>query len=153
MGWRDYKLGDIFDVNNSKGINANRASFGGTYPYVTRTEKDNGISGYIDADIEKLNPANTISFGQDTWTFFYQETPYFTGNRVKVLSLKDRPLTKNIALFLISYLDKLFANLSWGTSKNEVNFAERIISLPVKTKYIPDFDLMSELIGGGYRYE
>ena len=148
MKYKNYKLKDIFNVTNSKGINANQISFGGEHPYVTRTEKNNGIIGYINEDITKLNPANTISFGQDTWMFFYQEKPYFTGNRIKVLSLKSHALTKNIAMFLIPYLNKMFSNLSWGTNANEVNFSDRIISLPVKATYIPDFAAMST-IGGG----
>ena len=146
MKYKNYKLKDIFNVTNSKGINANQISFGGEHPYVTRTEKNNGIIGYINEDITKLNPANTISFGQDTWKFFYQEKPYFTGNRIKVLNLKSHALTKNIAMFLIPYLNKMFSNLSWGTNANEVNFSDRIISLPVTEKEEIDWDYMQERI-------
>lgn len=56
----------------------------GKYPYVVRMGSNNGQKGYIDEDEKYLNPGNTISFGQDTATMYYQETPYFTGDKIKM---------------------------------------------------------------------
>ena len=52
----------------------------GGYPYIVRQGSDNGQKGFIYADEIYLNDGNTISFGQDTATMFYQEKPYFTGD-------------------------------------------------------------------------
>ena len=149
MNVKEIRLGDLFVISNSKGVNANQVKFGGSYPYVTRTEKDNGIAGYIYADnLDKINPANTISFGQDTWTLFYQSEPYFTGNRVKILKLKDEnfKLTEEVALYLITAMKKVLVGLTWGTSKNEVNFENRIICLPVTSSGEIDWQYMQERI-------
>lgn len=149
MNVKEIRLGDLFVISNSKGVNANQVEFGGSYPYVTRTEKDNGIAGYIYADnLDKINPANTISFGQDTWTLFYQSEPYFTGNRVKVLKLKDEnfKLTEEVALYLITAMKKVLVGLTWGTSKNEVNFENRTICLPVTSSGEIDWQYMQERI-------
>mgnify|MGYP004457616405 CR=1 FL=1 len=149
MNVKEIRLGDLFVISNSKGVNANQVEFGGSYPYVTRTEKDNGIAGYIYADdLDKINPENTISFGQDTWTLFYQSEPYFTGNRVKVLKLKDEnfKLTEETALYLITAMKKVLVGLTWGTSKNEVNFENRTICLPVTSSGEIDWHYMQERI-------
>ena len=149
MNVKEIRLGDLFVISNSKGVNANQVKFGGSYPYVTRTEKNNGIAGYIYADnLDKINPANTISFGQDTWTLFYQSEPYFTGNRVKVLKLKDEnfKLTEEVALYLITAMKKVLIGLTWGTSKNEVNFENRTICLPVTSSGEIDWQYMQERI-------
>ena len=149
MNVKEIRLGDLFVISNSKGVNANQVKFGGSYPYVTRTEKDNGIAGYIYADnLDKINPANTISFGQDTWTLFYQSEPYFTGNRVKILKLKDEnfKLTEEVALYLITAMKKVLVGLTWGTSKNEVNFENRTICLPVTSSGEIDWQYMQERI-------
>lgn len=149
MNVKEIRLGDLFVISNSKGVNANQVEFGGSSPYVTRTEKNNGIAGYIYADdLDKINPENTISFGQDTWTLFYQSEPYFTGNRVKVLKLKDEnfKLTEEVALYLITAMKKVLVGLTWGTSKNEVNFKNRTICLPVTSSGEIDWQYMQERI-------
>ena len=120
-----------------------------THAYVVRTSKNNGIRGYIYGDESRLNSGNTISFAQDTAEIFYQEKPYFTGNNVKVMSLKQGVLSEGIALFLVATLRKAFANFSWGLSFKDEVIRNVIISLPVKTVLVPDYELMAELWGGG----
>ena len=107
----------IFKIRSTrKAINAIDVTFNGKYPYVSRGEKNNGIRGYINYDEQYLNPGNTISFGQDTATIFFQEKAYFTGNRILVLDLNPKygSLNKRIALYLITIAKKAFANYRWG---------------------------------------
>lgn len=154
MKWKKYRTGDVLDFNSSNGIfHACNVSIEdnkteSNHPYVVRTSQNNGIRGYISEDESKLNPANTISFAQDTAQMFYQSEPYFTGNKVKVLSAKGHALTENIAIFLITCMNKAFSNFAWGSSYDTKLLQNVMLSLPVKTKYIPDFNLMSEIIGG-----
>ena len=96
MKWKNYRTGDVLQFDSSNGVfhacNVNiedkRTEF--NHPYVVRTSQNNGIRGYISEDESKLNPANTISFAQDTAQMFYQSEAYFTGNKVKALSVKGR---------------------------------------------------------------
>lgn len=79
--YKIYKLGEgderLFDISSpQKRFNANTVTFDGKYPYVVRSSLNNGIRGYITQDECYLNPAKTISFGQDTATIFYQEKPF-----------------------------------------------------------------------------
>ena len=82
-----------FDANKVKVIE------NGGYPYIVRQSTENGKKGNIDEPIEYLNAGNTISFGQDTATMFYQEKPYFTGDKIKILKPKCTHFGKKNAQF------------------------------------------------------
>ena len=155
MKWKKYRTGNVLDFNSSNGIfHACNVSIEdekteSNHPYVVRTSQNNGIRGYVSEDESKLNPANTISFAQDTAQMFYQSEPYFTGNKVKVLSIKGHTLTENIAIFLITCMNKAFSDFAWGSSYDTKLLQNVTLSLPVKTTLVPDFQSLEILAGGG----
>ncbi len=117
-------MDDLFTIETPKlRINANTITvydYPKGYPYVVRTSQNNGIRGYIEFDEKYLNPANTISFGQDTATMFYQERPYFTGDKIKILTLKCDKLNHRTAVYLLTSMRKAFSLFAWGQSKFNV---------------------------------
>ena len=135
--YKVYKLGKgdnrLFDISSpKKRFNANEITFGGKYPYVVRSGLNNGIRGYITQDECYLNPAKTISFGQDTATMFYQEQPYFTGDKIKIMFYRDRELDPELASYLLTAMKKAFQNFKWGQSSFNENILKNMeISLPV----------------------
>lgn len=150
--WKMFKVGDVINIKSSNGIfhavnvaieNERNKS---NHPYVVRTSKNNGVRGYIVEDEDKLNPGNTISFAQDTAQMFYQAEPYFTGNKVKVLEIIGRPMTEEIALFLISVLKKGFSGFGWGSSFNTKKMYEVQFPLPVTATGSIDWDFMTDYI-------
>lgn len=153
--WKEFKVGDILNINSSKYIYHARNLYiednklnNKYYPYVVRTEFNNGIRGYIEEDQSTLNSGHTISLAQDTAQFFYQEEPYFTGNKIKICALNDDTveLTKNKALFLISALYKAFATFSYDSSFNVTRLNKVIIKLPVDSNGDPDWQYMDTYI-------
>ena len=107
---------------------------------------NNGQKGYIDEDEIYLNEGNTISFGQDTATMFYQKHPYFTGDKIKILKAKFREFDKSNAQFFLTTMAKSFESFSWGSSSFSVDIIEKqIVSLPIKDGTI-DFDFISSFI-------
>lgn len=135
--WHEYKIGDLFEVlTTSKKFNAANVKFGGKYRYIARGESNNGIRGYITEDVKYLNEANTISFGQDTATMFYQSEPYFTGDKIKVFRPKEHiKLNKNIAQLFISAMQKAFSDFRWGSNSFKVSILESTkIQLPTVTQ-------------------
>lgn len=142
-----FQLSQVFNLSSSKKkFNANMIEFGGKFPYVARGDSNNGIRGYITESEEFLNPANTISFGQDTATMFYQKEPYFTGDKIKVLRTKEVELDRYKALYLITSLRKSFSTFSWGSSSfNEKVLKETDVKLPIKNNQI-DYTFMSDFI-------
>ena len=135
--WREFKLGGLFEVSSSKKIfHANQITIyndeiPNSYPYVVRSTRNNGVRGYLCENRKYLNPANTLSFAQDTFSVFYQEKPYFTGNKVKVLTPKFKPFTKIHALFFASIYQKVLETFTWGVGSTEDDIKDIVISLPV----------------------
>ncbi|WQW32323.1 restriction endonuclease subunit S [Helicobacter pylori] len=127
LTWQSFKLGDLFEVlPYKKRFDANKVNIYAsktkdTYPYVVRTSLNNGIRGYLKENTNFLNAGNTISFGQDTATMFYQEKPYFTGDKIKILRCKNPNFNKINALFFITSLTKAFRNFSWGSASFLIN--------------------------------
>ncbi len=142
-------MGDLFVIlTTKKKFNASDIQFGGKYRYIARGESNNGIKGYIDENPMYLNDANTISFGQDTATMFYQNEPYFTGDKIKVLKPKPKTvLNKNTAQVIITAMKKAFASFSWGSSSYSVSILKNIkIKLPITAEGSPDYTFMESLI-------
>ena len=147
--WGTFKIEALFDVlTTKKKFNALDVKFGGKHRYIARGERNNGIRGYISEDEIYLNEANTISFGQDTATLFYQNQPYFTGDKIKVFQAKtDVKLNRNTAQIFISSLKKAFLGFSWGSSSYNVDILNTTqIQLPITDEGRPDYDTMSLVV-------
>lgn len=150
--YQKYKLGTgekrLFDITSpKKRFNANTVQFGGKYPYVVRSSINNGIRGYITQDEKYLNDANTISFGQDTATIFFQEKPYFTGDKIKIMTYRDKELTPELACYLLTVMRKAFQDFSWGQSSFNVNILKNIeVPLPVTKKGEIDYSFINTFI-------
>ncbi|MFS7438065.1 restriction endonuclease subunit S [Carnobacterium maltaromaticum] len=134
MEWREYTLSEVFEVMAyKKRFDANKVKLleKKGYPYVVRKSSDNGIKGYIKEDTVYLNDGNTISFGQDTATSFYQKEPYFTGDKIKILKPKVKEFNKDNALFFVTSITRSFSKFSWGNSSYSVDTIQnQKLSLP-----------------------
>lgn len=130
-------------------FNANAVKFGGTHPYVVRTSQGNGQRGTIVADEEWLNPGNTISFGQDTATIFYQPEAYFTGDKIKVMTPLFEAFDERIACYCLATMRKAFSMFGWGRSSfNEKVLKDVAVQLPVTDSGEVDFAFMETFVRG-----
>ena len=114
---QEIKWGELFEIlSYQKRFDANKVEIlqNGDYPYIVRTAFNNGQRGFIDEDTIFLNEGNTISFGQDTATAFYQPKPYFTGDKIKVLKAKNNRFNEKNALIFVTALTKSFSQFAWG---------------------------------------
>ena len=142
----EFKVGELFEVYSpKKRFDANKIKFGGKHPYVARGSANNGIRGYIDEDEQYLSPAKSLSFGQDTATVFYQEEAYFTGDKIKVMVLRDHELNPAHANYFLAAISKAFSGFAWGQSSFNQKVLENVaLSLPVTPstdlnyEYTPD---------------
>lgn len=148
--WKEFKVGDLFNIHSTKKkFNAKKLYFDGKYPYVARGQFSNGIRGYIDEDPQYLNPANTISFGQDTATMYYQPQPYFTGDKIQIFELNDKypKLNEKTAQFLIACMHVAFSMYSWGVQSFAVaKLKNTSLKLPVTSSGEPDWVYMNKCI-------
>ncbi|MEC1177310.1 restriction endonuclease subunit S [Metasolibacillus meyeri] len=144
----DFQIGSLFDILTSKKrFDANKVALLTTgHPYVVRTSLNNGIKGYLNENVEYLNEGNTISFGQDTATMFYQKDSYFTGDKIKIMKAKFPEFNAALAMYFIATMGRAFSNFSWGSSSFSVEIIKKqIITLPTLNDKLA-FSYMEEVI-------
>lgn len=99
--------------------------------YVSRTEKNNGISAFVLRNDEiRANPANTISVavGGSVLASFLQPEPYYTGFHILVLTPK-RPMSKVELLF---YCNCIRANKYKYNYGRQANKTLKEIMIPIE---------------------
>lgn len=120
-------------------------SFPKTFPYITRTEKNNGCITFIGKQEKSTDKGNTITIGLDTQTVFYQPTDFYTGQNVQIL--ESQFMTKNIALYLIPLIKKQLKLLNWGGNGATLNrLRAKKILLPVNEQLEPDWEYMDDFV-------
>lgn len=148
--WYPFSLGntEIFNLHASKsGIDKNKLIHDSSecYPYVTRTELNNGVSDFVSKQSLPLNPKNTISIGLDTQSVFYQPFPYYTGQNVQVLSFSE--LNQRTALFIIPLIKIQLMNLNWGGNGATLSrLRAKKIMLPGYDKEHPNWQFMNDYV-------
>lgn len=148
--WSAFSLGntDIFNLHSTlNGIDKNKLNLSGknTFPYVTRTDKNNGVTNFIPKQSKGINPGNTISIGLDTQTVFYQPKPYYTGQNIQILSFQE--INIKTAIFLIPLIKKQLENLNWGGNGATLSrLKAKKILLPTTSKNQPDWQFMEDFV-------
>ena len=142
--WKEFVFGDLFDISStSSSIDKKRLTgILGNNPYITRSENNNGIDGFIDKQAcFSMDEANVITIGLDTQTVFYQSFPFYTGQNIQVV--RHHQLNKYNALFVIRVIKILVQKFSWGSYGATLTRLRRgKLFLPVGTNHLPDWAFM-----------
>ena len=143
-------LDDVFDIYSSNsGIDKNKLKTGaGDIPYITRTDRNNGIDSFVceqDSNKYKKDSGNVITIGLDTQTVFYQQYDFYTGQNIQILSNPN--LTFESSLYIIPLLKMVLEKFSWGSNGATLARLKRSkIMLPANNKDEPDFNYMANYI-------
>lgn len=147
--WKEFRVGDLFQVELAKGdIKFNEVD-DGDIPLVSSGESNNGVVGYIDSfgdGKSEIFPANRITvdmFGNA----FYQNEPFFavSHGRVNILNPKFN-LTKNIGLFVSTIIKQEQYKFSYGRAVYSGVAENMSIVLPVNSDGNPDWQFMENYI-------
>ena len=104
--WGEYKLGDLFDIDNTASFNTDVLVDGNEYDYVTRTSFNQGVlqsTGFVNS--ENINPAGTWSLGLLQMDFFYRKKPWYAGQFMRKITPKIR-VPNGAVLFLTTILNR-----------------------------------------------
>lgn len=147
-GWKEFKLTDIFRMNNTKSIvQKDIVPDSGAIPYVTAQAGNNGVLTYIDCPPEWLDEGNCIMIGGKTLTFSFQEKAFCSNDSHNIaLHLKDDTKASKVRyLFLIAALrGALYQKYSWGDSVSMNTIKDDTFRLPVNAAGEPDWAYMDE---------
>lgn len=149
VNWVEKKLGDLFEIKGNAQLNKDSFVFreNGEYPYFTRTVFNNGIAGYVDyLDEEHKTKGGCLAVGMMAMQFFYMETDFYAGQFTKRAVPKGFVLTKRIANFFISILNKNQKVFQSVLVRNFENvFKKTTVLLPSKDGKV-DFDFMEKFV-------
>mgnify|MGYP002711996446 FL=1 len=143
--WKIFEIQNIFKVVNLKAEHKVNLKTPGTIPYITRTEKNNGIESFYKG--MHVKKGNCITFGAETAKFYYQEYSFINGN--KLYAIYNDNLNKFNSLFLTTLFNNQFSNYGYGFGLTGTRFAKKKIKLPT-IDGSPDFKFMEEYIKKRY---
>lgn len=153
--WKKFKIGNLFEVQLSKGDIKLDDMDKGNIPLVSSGETHNGIVGFIDdygdgkAEIFSGNKLTVDMFGNP----FYQPDDFYAVSHGRVNILVPRfELTKNIGLFIASIIRKEQYKYSYGRAVYSSVASEMEIVLPIQrtTEGIPRIDETNKYSSKGY---
>lgn len=140
--WKTFNLTDLFTLKNGSGTP--KAEDDGTYPIVTSTTTNNGVSGYTNDDTNLISgPAITISI-RGGGNAFFQSEPFVASLNALILEPKDFNLTENVGVFISKLLDLSCSKYSYGRIRSMTRVSTETIKLPVTPEGTPDWAFMEE---------
>ncbi|WP_418989114.1 restriction endonuclease subunit S [Alistipes sp.] len=145
--WGEYRLGDLFEIQNTLSFNADQLIFGSDYDYITRTSLNQGIlqeTGFVNK--ENINEAGTWSLGLLQMDFFYRRKPWYAGQFIRKIIPKFE-VPESSVLFFTTLLNKqkpkLLSVLVRDVDKTFLNI---VIRIPVLENGKIDFGFISSFI-------
>ncbi len=145
--WGEYRLGDLFEIQNTLSFNADQLTFGTEYDYITRTSLNQGIlqeTGFVNKD--NINDSGTWSLGLLQMDFFYRRKPWYAGQFIRKIIPKFE-VTESSVLFFTTLLNKqkpkLLSVLVRDVDKTFLNI---VIRIPVLDTGEIDFDFINSFI-------
>lgn len=145
--WGEYRLGDLFEIENTLSFNSDRLVDGAEYDYITRTSLNQGIlqtTGFVNE--ENINPAGTWSLGLLQMDFFYRNKPWYAGQFVRKIMPKIT-IPENAILFFQTLLNLQKPILLQVLVRHvDETFRNTKIHLPQMQDGNIDFDFMESFI-------
>lgn len=145
--WSEFVLGTIFNISATKSsIDKKKLrTEQGVTPYITRSEKSNGIDFFVCEQEQKYikDNKNVITIGLDTQTVFYQPHAFYTGQNIQILA--NESLNGWNAKFLIPLIKRQLEKFSWGGNGATLSRLRRSkIVLPINASNEPDYAFMEQ---------
>ena len=147
--WKEFRVGDLFDVELSKGDIKADETDEGIVNLISSGEADNGIVKHIDKagdGIAEIFSGNKITIDMFGYAFYQAEAFYAVSHcRVNILSAKF-DLNVNIGLFIATVIKKEKFKYSYGRAIYSNEASEMIIKLPIDKEGYPDWQFMEDYI-------
>lgn len=144
--WKEFVLGDLFDIDNTSSFNSDSLVPGTQYDYVTRTSTNQGVfqeTGFINE--ENINKAGTWSLGLLQMDFFYRKKDWYAGQFVRKITAKIEIPEKAIPFMTVVLNNQKPVLLSVLVRSVDTKFRTTKVQLPCKDGKI-DFEFMESFI-------
>lgn len=144
--WKEFVLGDLFDIESTSSFNSDSLVEGTQYDYVTRTSTNQGVlreTGFINK--ENINSAGTWSLGLLQMDFFYRKREWYAGQFVRKITAKIDIPDKAIPFMTVILNHQKPVLLSVLVRSVDTKFKSLKVQLPCKNDEI-DFGFMESFI-------
>lgn len=120
----------------------------GDIAYISSTAFNNGVDNYITPPgyMEIHNNKMTLTNSGSVGYLFFHDYDFVASDHVTVIWLRNRELTKYIAMFLKPIFEKLKYRYNFGREISNDRLIREKIYLPVDKSMNPDFAYMEEYI-------
>lgn len=145
--WGKFRLGDLFDIQNTLSFNKDILTIGDEYDYVTRTSQNQGIlqsTGFVNQ--ENINESGIWSLGLLQMDFFYRRKPWYAGQFVRKIIPKIQLSEKAILYFTTLLNSQKRILLSVLVRDVDRVFKEANVVLPIKKKGKINFEFIENFI-------
>lgn len=145
--WKFFRLDELFDITGSTTTKIDDLELigAGKYPYITTQATNNGVAGFFDFYTDKGNVL-TIDSAVLGYCSYHSED-FSASDHVEKLIPKFK-MTKNIALFIVTIINREQYRFNYGRKANQIQIANLKIKLPVTNEGTPDYHFMEEYIEG-----
>lgn len=144
--WQAFILDEVFDIRATQSSidKKNLVNLAGTIPYITRSDKNNGIDMFIGEQPNyKKDEGNVLTIGLDTQTIFYQPIPFYTGQNIQVI--RHSRMNRYNASFLIVAIKILLQKFNWGGNGATLTRLKRSkVFLPITDQHEIDWEFMED---------
>ena len=144
--WKYFDLITLFDVSASSDPLITNLAEGGKTPYISSTEKNNGIYEYVDEIATNSGNTITANRGGSVGFFFYQPKEYMaTPVDVRILTPKF-VLNKYTGLFFTAILKQEKFKFNYSRKMGTDRLKQLKIKLPTNKTGQPDFEYIEKYI-------
>lgn len=140
--WKYFSFDELFEIK--RGSENKIPDNSGSVPFVSATEKNNGILDYIDAETLEAPNQITVSNDGSIGETFFQEEEFIASIAVTILS--NPHLNKYNAMFINTLIRKEKYRFSYGRKWGLEKMKKSIIKLPVDDEGNPDWQFMEDYI-------
>lgn len=145
--WKNFIIGEIFDIHPVKGKTISNYSEG-EIPYVSTSSQNNGVSGFVASD-KNISTEKCISIDPIAGKAFYHDYNFIgrggAGSAINLLYNDN--LNKHNAKFIITSLEKVSKEkASYGLALNGERLKNAKVLLPTDKNGKPHWEFMSKFM-------
>ncbi|MDD4855050.1 MAG: restriction endonuclease subunit S [Sulfuricurvum sp.] len=140
--WKYFTYEEVFKIK--RGTEGKRTEKEGNIPFISATEKNNGILAFIDS--EKTESGNKITVSNDgsIGETFFQENEFLASSAITILI--NPQLNKYSSMFINTLIRKEKYRYSYGRKWGLEKMKKSVIKLPIDDQGKPDWKFMEDYI-------
>ena len=158
-GWKEFRIGDLFTIEKTKGKNSTHLEEGNDIPYIGASRYNNGVQKYclVEGHEDEVSEGNALIFvkqGDAAAGVVHYFPDAFIGSSTVCIGRSER-LTSNIGNYIAAVITQTNSgkyNFSNGLTEKKI--ADLKILLPITIKEEPDWEYMESYMAsvmGGCR--